>query len=405
MAVSVGQIEQLIERIAPRSWADEWDNSGLLVGSSAQRVEKVLLTLDASMEVVDEAVQMKADLVIAHHPLMLKPIKSLRLENQGALLPLALFRHGISYYAAHTNLDKSELSASKTFAQVLGLEKTEFLDSTAEKLVKIVTFVPEEDAEAVRKALAAEGVGAGITDGEHSDNYAECFYQLKGEGMFRPLQGADPTIGNIGELTRVAEIRMESIVEERSLARAVKALHRAHPYEEPAYDLIPLLNTGKHRGYGMIGYLPEPMSLGEVWETFKERMAKNSLQAEATAEYESVGIERRKIFPCDYDLSSIRIAGDMKKKIRKVAISNGSGSSFVQKAVSKGADLFITGDIGYHGVLDSLEAGMAVGELGHFLSEIPMIQSLSEYIRGDKTMDDVEIVISIANKVPWNTRG
>ena len=253
--------------------------------------------------------------------------------------------------------------------------------------------------------MAAEGVGAGITDGEHSDNYAECFYQIKGEGMFRPLQGADPVIGSIGELTRVAETRLESIVEERSLARAVRALHRVHPYEEPAYDLIPLMNTGKPRGYGILGYLPEPLSLGEVWEMFMERLAGNSVSVGNITNSDFDGEKRRMIFPWEYDLSSVRIAGDMKKKIKKIAISNGSGSSFVQKAVFKGADLFITGDIGYHGVLDSLEAGMAVGELGHFLSEMPMIQSLSEYLRADKAMGDVEIVISTANKVPWNERG
>lgn len=379
MAISVGQVEQLIENIAPRSWAEEWDNVGLLVGSSAQKVEKILLALDPTLEVIDEAVTQKAHLIIGHHPLMYKPLKNLRIDNPGALLPLALFRHGISYYAAHTNLDKSQLSASITFANMLGLEQTEYLNSTAEKLIKIVTFVPEKDVDAVRTALAAEGVGAGITDGEHSDNYAECFYQTNGEGMFRALDGAQPIIGQIGELTKVAEIRLESIVEEKSVARAVKALHKAHPYEEPAYDLIPLMNTGKRRGYGIIGYLPQPMALAEVWDIFMESL--------------------------DYDLSSVRLAGDMNTKIRKIAISNGSGSNFVHKAISGGADLYITGDIDYHGVLDSLQAGMAVGELGHFLSEIPMIHSLSAYLRSQKAMNDVEIIISSTNKVPWQKRG
>ena len=266
---------------------------------------------------------------------------------------------------------------------MLGLQQVEYLDNTTEKLIKIITFVPEKEVEAVRTALAAEGVGAGITAGEHSENYVECFFQTKGEGMFRALKGAEPVIGNIGELTKVTEIRLESIVEERSLARAVRALHKAHPYEEPAYDLIPLLNLGKSRGYGTIGYLPEPVSLGELWEKFLDRLGKN----------------------LGYDLSSVRLAGDMNRKIKKIAISNGSGSSFVQKAVSKGADIFVTGDIDYHGVLDSLEAGMAVGELGHFLSEIPMIQSLHDYLRGHKTMNDVEIVISSTNKVSWLKRG
>ncbi|NLI91626.1 MAG: Nif3-like dinuclear metal center hexameric protein [Peptococcaceae bacterium] len=390
MSVSVGQVEQLIEKVAPRSWAEEWDNPGLLVGSSAQQAYKILLSLDVTMAVVDEAIKEKADLIVSHHPLMFKPLKNLRMDNQAALLPLSLFRNGISFYAAHTNLDQSVLSSGLSFGKLLGLQKSEFFHVTSsEKLIKIVTFVPEEQAEDVRKALAAEGVGSGITDGEHSDNYSDCFYQTKGEGMFRPLLGSEPVIGQIGELTRVPEIRLESIIEEKSLGRAVKALHRAHPYEEPAYDLIPLMNTGRKRGYGVIGYLPETMALGDLWEKFLSSLSSNN----------------PKIFPYEYDLSSMRFAGDPQQKIRKIAIVNGSGSSFVQKALSKGADLYITGDIDHHGVLDALEGGMAVAQLGHFLSEIPMIQSLYTYLREDKSLAGVELVISSTNTVPWQSRG
>jgi len=384
MAVSVGQVEQLIEKIAPRSWAEDWDNPGLLVGSSAQRVNKMLLTLDGTMEAIEEAVSEKAELIISHHPLLFKPLKNLRMDNQAALVPLSLFRNGISFYAAHTNLDQSYLSSSLMFAKMLGLQKTEFLETTsAEKLIKIITFVPEEHVETIRKALTTEGVGSGITDGEHSDSYSECFFQTNGEGMFRALDGAEPTIGKVGELTRVPEIRLESIVEERSLGRAVKALHKAHPYEEPAYDLIPLRNTGKPRGYGVIGTLPKPVRLADLWEGFLKQL---------TEKY-------------GHDCSSVRLAGDPDRKIKKIAILNGSGSSFVAKAAFKGADLYITGEIGYHNVLDCLESGMAVGELGHFLSEIPMIHALYDYIRADRTMDDVELVISAASKVPWLKRG
>jgi len=384
MAVSVGQVEQLIEKIAPRSWAEDWDNPGLLVGSSAQRVNKILLTLDGTMEAVEEAIREKAELIVSHHPLLFKPLKNLRMDNQAALVPLSLFRNGISYYAAHTNLDQSYLSSSLTFAKMLGLQKTEFLETTStEKLIKIVTFVPEEYVETIRKALTAEGVGSGITDGEHSDAYSECFFQTKGEGMFRALDGAEPTIGKVGELTRVPEIRLESIVEERSLGRAVKALHKAHPYEEPAYDLIPLRNAGKPRGYGVIGTLLKPVRLADLWEGFLKQL---------TEKY-------------GHDFSSVRLAGEPDRKIKKIAILNGSGSSFVAKAAFKGADLYITGEIGYHNVLDCLESGMAVGELGHFLSEIPMIHALYDYIRADRTMNDVELVISAASKIPWLKRG
>jgi len=387
MAVTVGQVEQLIEKIAPRSWAEDWDNPGLLIGSSAQKVNTILLSLDATKKVVEEAVAQKADLIVTHHPLLFKPLKNLRMDNPAAQLPLTILQQGIALYAAHTNLDQSELSSSLTLAKILDLNDVEFLEVTSSsKLIKIVTFVPEEYVETVRQALAAEGVGSAITRGEHSAFYSDCFYQSKGEGMFKALPGADPTIGNIGELTRVPEIRLESIVDERCLDRAVKALHKSHPYEEPAYDLIPLRNRGKIRGYGAIGYLKEPCSLEELWPTFLDNLNHNS---------------RIKAFPADYDLTSVRLAGDKKKKIRKVAIANGSGSGLVSKAIFNGADLYITGDIDYHGVLDSLDAGMAVGELGHFFSEIPMIQSLFTYLSQDKTMKGIKIIISEQTRNPW----
>lgn len=406
MGTTVGHIEQLIEKIVPRSWAEEWDNPGLLVGSSSQQVDKIILALDGTPEVVDEAIKEKAQLIIAHHPLMFKPLKNLRMDNQAARIPLALFRNGISFYAAHTNLDQSELSASLTFARMIGLEQREYLAPTVQdKLVKIVVFVPEDAVEKVRIALANEGVGTAITEGEHSECYSECFFQSKGEGMFRPLIGAAPAVGRVGELTRVPEVRLESVVEENSLSRAVRALHKAHPYEEPAYDLIPLKNKGKPHGYGVIGYLPEPMTLEELWKKFMDHLERNSMCPPEKCPQGRPGGLSDNIFPMKYDFSSVRLAGDLNKKIKKVAITNGSGGSFVQKAIFQGADLYITGDLDYHSVLDSLEAGMAVGELGHFLSEIPMMQSLYSYLRNDKTLDDVEIIFSSASKVPWVKRG
>jgi putative NIF3 family GTP cyclohydrolase 1 type 2 len=185
----------------------------------------------------------------------------------------------------------------------------------------------------------------------------------------------------------VNEVRLESIVEEKALGRAVKALHKAHPYEEVAYDLIPLMNRGKKRGYGMVGYLPEPMQLSELWQKFLGGLKANSPVTEA------------------YDFSPIRVAGNSNRKIKKIAIANGSSTSFVQKALFQGADLFIAGDVDYHGVLDSLESGMAVAELGHFLSEIPMIQSLYDSMRNEKIFEDVEMMISTANQNPWKIGG
>ncbi|MDR2736774.1 MAG: Nif3-like dinuclear metal center hexameric protein [Gracilibacteraceae bacterium] len=381
MAVSVGSIAQAVEEKAPRSWAEEWDNAGLLVGSYAQQVDKVLMVLDGTQEVVEEAVEVGAQLIMAHHPLMLKPLQNLRKDNRQARLPLALLQNHIAYYAAHTNLDQSEFSSSLNLANLAGVIQPELLSETAEQVYKIATFVPVADAETLRLSLARAGVGKGFASGAHGECYEECFFQVQGQGMFRAAEGADPAVGQVGELTRVEETRLESIVTERNLKRAVRVLLQEHPYEEPAYDVIRQETPGQSHGYGAVGELLEPMPLGVFWEEFLRKLPG--------------------LFAQDYDLSAVRVTGDMRQRIRKIAVANGSAGSMLPKALARGADLFITGDLSYHQVLDALEEGMAVIELGHFLSEIPMIQSLRDYLAVRKEMSQVEWVISQKNKGLW----
>ena len=383
MTVSVAYIAELIERIAPKSWAEEWDNVGLLVGDGATKVERILLTLDPSPAAVQEAIDYGAELIVAHHPLMFRPLKNLRKDNLQAEIPLKLLEHGIAYYAAHTNLDQSRFASAWTLAEALGLAGLEILAPTgSEMLVKLVVFVPQDYAERVREALASVGVGEAVTDGPHSAFYANVFFQTQGEGMFKPLPGAEPAVGKVGELTRVPEVRLESILPERLVARAIKTLKKVHPYEEPAFDLIPLRNQGKPRGYGVIGFLPETQSLGSVCRQLKERLAGQGL------------------FAANYDLSTLRLAGAPDKAVRKVAIVNGSGGSFVPKALARGADLLLTGDVDHHQALDALQGGMAVCDLGHFLSEAPMLVALADYFKNEKTLQDVEIMVSRTG-APW----
>ncbi|WP_019851171.1 Nif3-like dinuclear metal center hexameric protein [Desulfitobacterium sp. PCE1] len=385
MPVSVGLIAQTIEKIAPKAWAEEWDNVGLLVGDFAAPVERILVTLDATPEVLQEAREKDVQLIIAHHPILFRALKNLRSDNQGARLPIQMIQSGIAYYAAHTNLDQSSLSSSWSLGRALELEKMEhFKISHTEKLVKLVAFIPKDHAEEVRQALVKAGVGEGITDGPHASEYAECFFAGEGTGMFRPLGEAQPIIGEIGELTRVEEIRLESIIPEHRIDRVVKALKKAHPYEEPAYDLIPLYNTGASRGYGIMGYLKEPESLGSFslkLPTNLKKLAPISLAEEPT----------------------VRISGSPEQILRKIAIVNGSGGSFISKALFKGVDLLITGDVGHHEALDALEAGLSIMDMGHFWGEIPMVKALAEYLKGEKALAEVEVIISEKMKNPWRT--
>ncbi len=390
MAVSVGLVAQVLEKIAPKSWAEDWDNVGLLVGEASASVERVLIALDGTVNVIEEAREIGAQLIITHHPLMFRPLKNLRNDNLSAQVPIRALKYGISYYASHTNLDQSRLSASWSIGEALKLRKLELLAETAhEELVKLVVFVPEPQVEDVRLALVRVGVGDGVTEGPGSDLYSECFFQSVGEGMFRPLQGANPAIGELGELTKVNEVKLEGILPKQLVSRAIKALRQAHPYEEPAYDLIPLHNNGKSRGYGVIGYLDKPEKLREFWprvlSSLTDLVPSELLQSKAES-----GL-----------FGGVRVAGDLDKEIRKVAIANGSGGSFASKAVFKGADLFITGDIDYHAVLDSLEAGMAIADLGHYWSELPMLKNIANCLAGEKQLQGIDICISKANSVPW----
>lgn len=278
MAVSIGFVAQLIEKIAPKSWAEEWDNVGLLVGSGSKTIERILITLDGTLEVVEEAKDFGAQLIVAHHPIIFRPLKNLRADNPAARVPLRLLQHDIGYYAAHTNLDQSLLSSSRVLGELLGLEKME------------------------------------------------------------PL--------------------------------------------ERVYNVNPTPNE-EERGYGVSGYLTRPERLGVLWKNFLDRLNSSG------------------VYSNNYELTGVRLAGSLDKEVRKVAIVNGSGARFVPKALFKGADLLITGDVDHHAVLDALEGDMAVGDLGHFLSEAPMLRASYDYLMNEKSLQGLEIRVSSANRSPW----
>ncbi|HBV86044.1 MAG TPA: Nif3-like dinuclear metal center hexameric protein [Desulfosporosinus sp.] len=278
MAVSVGLVAQLIEKIAPKSWAEEWDNVGLLVGSGSQTIERILITLDGTMEVVEEAKEFGAQLIVAHHPIIFRPLKNLRTDNAAAQVPLRLLQHEIGYYAAHTNLDQSIVSSSRVLGELIGLEKME------------------------------------------------------------PL--------------------------------------------ERVYDINPSRDS-EERGYGVSGYLTRPQPLGTLWKSFLDKLKQSGVYSQP------------------YELTGVRLAGSLEKEVKKVAIVNGSGARFVPKALFKGADLLITGDVDHHAVLDALEGGMAVGDLGHFLTEAPMLKATYDYLTEEKALQGIEIRVSSVNRSPW----
>jgi len=366
---SVGKIAGYIEQLAPPEWAEQWDNVGLQVGEPGAPVARVLVALELTGAVIEEALQTQADLVVVHHPAIFRPLKALRFDTPTGGRIRELIRHGISLYAAHTNLDQAKGMTNDSLAAAAGLTEHGVIERVGEeKYLKLVVFVPTDHVDVVMEALAREGAG-------HIGNYSHCTFQAPGTGTFLPLDGAKPFLGAPGRLERASEIRLETIIPESKARRAVQAMLQAHPYEEVAYDLYPLANPGQVRGHGRIGVLPEPVRLSALVERLKR-----ALQTPA-----------------------LRIVGSAERQVTTVAVGAGSGSSLIAQAARRGADVLITGDIGYHDAQDALDLGLALIDVGHYNSEAIVVPPLARYLRERLAADGlpVEVVEAQAGRDPF----
>lgn len=329
-------IFRLIETWAPRSFAYDWDNVGLQVGSYHNTVKKILVTLDVTEAVVNEAIEKDVDLIIAHHPLLFKPLKSINTDHFRGRIIQKLIQHDITVYAAHTNLDMASGGVNDMLADLLSLKnRTSLVDIQYEKLYKLAVYVPESHIQAVLDAMASNGAG-------HIGNYSHCTFQSKGTGTFMPLGEAAPFIGEINQLEHVPELKVEAIVQESILQQVISGVIKAHPYEEVAYDVIPLKNKGEQYGLGRIGTLEESMSLKSFIQYVKKA----------------------------FNLQHLRVSGNLDKNIKRVAVVGGSGEKYIQSALYKKADVYITGDISFHFAQDAIEMGIPVIDAGHYIEQI-----------------------------------
>lgn len=346
MGMTVADVAGLVEELAPPAWAAEWDNVGLLLGSPEKPVQRVLVALEATDAVVAEAAAGGVDLLLLHHPIIFHPLKHLRLEGAANRRLHRLLTAGIAVYAAHTNFDTAPGGTNDVLAATLGLQEPRVLEPAgAERLCKLVTFVPPGHADAVRDAMAAAGAGV-------IGNYSHCSFQSPGTGTFRPEAGANPYLGRVGDLERAEELRLEVVVPQRLAAGAVAALQAAHPYEEVAYDLYPLANPGSVRGHGRAGRLATPGTLQELAGRVKTALG----------------------------VPDVRIAGDPGRRIARAAVGAGAGGSLVAAAVAAGAEVLITGDIGHHTAQDALDAGLCLIDPGHWATEVIAMPGLARYL-------------------------
>ena len=238
MPVLVKDIVRYLDQVAPPGLAEEWDNIGLLVGDADRQVRRVLIALDVTPNVLEEAQQVNADLIVSHHPVIYKPIKGITGDTYSGRLLLKAIDANISIYCMHTNYDVAEDGLNDVLARELGLLNIKGLNEyKSEALYKVVVFVPVEAIDKVRNSMAEAGAG-------FIGNYSDCTFSVKGVGTFRPLDESNPYIGTKGEVESVDEYRLESIIGERN-SRILKRMIEAHPYEEPAYDVYKLSAPAK----------------------------------------------------------------------------------------------------------------------------------------------------------------
>lgn len=342
MGYTVRQVVKVMEEIAPPYLAEEWDNVGLLMGSMQDSVHKVMVCLDVTEAVVHEAVNKGANMIISHHPVIFEKLKSLRSDIGRERLLYLIIRNGIAVYCAHTNLDKASGGVDDVLAARLGLQDVKILSADQrEKLYKLVVFIPKGHEDAVMEAMARAGAG-------WIGNYSHCTFQTGGTGTFMPLEGTNPYIGQQGRLERVEEVRLETVVLSNQLDRVIEAMLRVHPYEEVAYDIYPLANRVSKHGLGRIGKLPRKM-------TFDELVGKVC---------------------SDLGVSSVQVAGRVDGEVEVVATCAGSGASLINRAYSRGAQVFLTGELKYHDAQAAAELGMAAIAAGHYATEALIVKEL-----------------------------
>lgn len=333
MKLTIREITDYLESLAPKASQEGYDNSGLIVGDSSRTISKVLICLDSLESVIDEAIETGCELVIAHHPIVFKGLKSLTGKDYVERIVIKCIQNNIALYAIHTNLDSYRFGVNYEIGNRLRLKNLKVLAPKSEVLKKLVVFVPEDNAAKLTNALFTAGAG-------HVGNYSECSYASIGVGTYNPQEGSTPYIGEQGKRKNAIEERVEVLVSSYNLSAVLKAMNENHPYEEVAYDVFNLDNKNQFEGAGMIGELEKEMD--EL--TFLKRIKK------------------------DFKCGAIRHTALRNKKIKKVAFCGGSGSFLLSTAKSQQADIFITGDFKYHEFFDT-DNQIVIADIGHYESE------------------------------------
>jgi len=356
----------LIERLAPGGLAQEWDNSGLLVGDEKAAVERVLVALELDEAVVGEALAGGFDTIITHHPLLFTPIKSLVESNHKERLLRKLVAGDIALVACHTNVDASSGGLADIAAEALGLQKTEPLVPASAGWHKLVAYIPVDATEAVAEAVFAAG-GGGV------GNYSGCAFRVEGQGLFTPGEGSRPVVGKVGLSERTREDRWETVVPRHRLGEVVRAFVAAHPYEEPAFDLYAVEDVLPGVGIGRVGALTEECSV--------RSLAQKALE--------------------QFGASRVVWSGDGERTVQRAAVLPGSGRGSIREAAGR-CEALITGDLSHHDAEEAEDVDLALVDVPHGEIEWWAFRRWSETL--DKELAGQGVLLSASKKwvSPWN---
>ncbi len=342
--MKISAIISFFEAVAHPSLQEDYDNAGLITGNADWECTGIICSLDAIEDVVKEAISKKCNLIVAHHPIIFSGLKKINGKNYVEKTIIAAIKNDIAIYAIHTNLDNIVHGVSGKMAEELGLKNISVLSQKENTLRKLFTFVPVNKVEQIRNTLFEAGGG-------HIGNYSECSFNTEGTGTFKPEDGTNPYIGEIGKQHQEKEIKIEVIFPSFMENKIVAAMKAAHPYEEVAYDIMNLSNTYQSIGSGVIGELPETISEKEFLSKVKEV----------------------------FKVPVVRHTAFLNKKVRKVAVCGGAGSFLISKALTAGADAYITADIKYHEFFDA-NSRLLIVDIGHFESEQFTIDLLKDIL-------------------------
>ncbi|GGM64427.1 GTP cyclohydrolase 1 type 2 [Longimycelium tulufanense] len=375
MSPTVADVVAVLEAAYPPALAEPWDAVGLVCGDPDEPVRRVLVCVDPVEVAIDEAIEREAQLLVAHHPLMLRGVNAVPANSAKGRAVHRLIRSGAALFCAHTNADSADPGVSDAFAEALGLTITGPLDpKPAEPKDALSVTVPVGDVQRLLDALAEAGAG-------RMGRYADAAWFTDGTGQYRPLDGATPTLGTVGELHREPETRIETAFPRHRRPAVLAALHATHPYESPAYDLHELVAEPSTRGLGRIGELPEAEPLGD----FAQRVA-DALPTTAWG---------------------VRAAGDPDRPVRTVAVCGGAGDSYLDRATRAGVDAYVTADLRHHPAGEHLARGDVPGvtvpalvDVAHWASEWPWCHQAADVIRTGLG-GTVEVLVSTRRTDPW----